>query len=492
MIDRFKNRKTQAKEAPALWTAREVAVACLGRSDGDWRAIGVSIDTRTLVEGDLFVALKGPNFDGHDFVAAAIEAGAAGCLVSGRVEGIADRSCLVMVNDTFQGLGDLGRAARDRTGATIVAVTGSVGKTGVKEALKAVLSEQGVAGASVGNLNNRWGLPLSLARLPRDARYGVLELGMNHAGELSELTRIARPDVAIVTTVNAAHRGNFRSEEAIADAKAEIFEGLEAGGTVVLNRDNRHFERLRKACEKLGVANIATFGKAADSTVRLIDCHISADGGDVAAMVNGADIVYRVGIPGEHWVMNSLCVLAGVLAAGADWRMAAGAMRDLTPPKGRGRRHAVALARGAMTLIDESYNASPASMRAALSVLSSAETGAGGRRIAVLGDMLELGESAPCLHADLAKDVKAAGLDKVFTVGPLMANLRDALPPELRGGHADTAERLSPLIANAIRAGDVVTVKGSLGLKMGRIVGEILNMAAKGDGNLRRAANGEV
>src|SRR5690348_11628639 len=301
-----------------LWTAAEAVAATNGRSTRAWSARGVSIDSRTVVPGDLFIALAGPKFDGHDFVAMALERGAVAALVSRVPTGIAPDAPLLLVPDTMAALEDLGRASRWRSTARIVGVTGSVGKTGTKEALKRVFERQGAAFASAGSLNNQWGVPLSLARMPRETSYGVFEMGMNHPGEIDALTRLVRPHVAVITTVEPAHLGFFPSVEAIADAKAEIFAGLEPGGAAILNRDNPHFPRLAAAARNRGIGRILGFGAHPDATVKLVDSHLYATASAVTAAVLGEVVDYCIAIPGQHWVMNSLAVLAAVKAAGGD------------------------------------------------------------------------------------------------------------------------------------------------------------------------------
>ncbi|MGE5504493.1 MAG: UDP-N-acetylmuramoyl-tripeptide--D-alanyl-D-alanine ligase, partial [Actinomycetota bacterium] len=360
--------------------------------------------------------------------------------------------------------------SRARSSARIVAVTGSVGKTGTKEMLRLVLSEQGPTHASVGSFNNHWGVPLSLSRMPRDVRFAVFELGMNHPGEITPLTRMVRPHVAIVTTVEAVHTAFFTSTEEIADAKAEIFAGLEPHGVAVLNRDNRHFRRLAGAAGAAGVETIWSFGSHIDATARLLDCGIDPDETAVFALLKDHPVAYRIGVPGLHWAMNSLAVLLAVRALGADADQGARRLIDMTPPKGRGERHVVTVAGGTAEVIDESYNASPVSMRAAIATLAAAKPAKHARRIAVLGDMLELGDDAPALHAALAQAIADWRIDLVFTAGPLMAALAAALPEDKRGGHGESSEAVAPLVKAGIGPGDVVMVKGSAGSRMGRVV----------------------
>jgi UDP-N-acetylmuramoyl-tripeptide--D-alanyl-D-alanine ligase len=453
-----------------LWTAAEAAAATGGSNTTDWVAAGVSIDSRGLNPGDIFVALRGPNHDGHDFVKAALERGAAAAVVDRDIPVLAAGAPLLRVADTLVALEALGGAARARSRARIVAVTGSVGKTGTKEALRLAIVTSGGTYASAGGLNNHWGVPLSLARMPPDVSHGVFELGMNHPGEIAALTRLVRPHVAVITTVEPAHLGFFPSVEAIADAKAEIFLGLEPGGVAILNRDNPYYPRLASAAKRAGAAEVVGFGAHPNARVRLIDCELDSNGSTVEAALPGLTLRYRVRVPGRHWVMNSLAVLAAAAAAGVDARCAAEAFSELDALPGRGRRYELAWCGGTVTLIDESYNASPAAMRAALAVLATTELRAGARRIAVLGDMLELGESSDGLHRDLVEPLAAARVDRVFLVGEAMAALHAVLPEAKRGGLWHCAEDVVPELIGFLKPGDVVTVKGSRVVGVGHIV----------------------
>lgn len=457
-----------------LWNAQDAAAATGARLHGNsgWQAGGVSIDTRTLQRGDLFVALHGTS-DGHRFVGAALGKGAAAALVDHRPEDVPADAPLLLVADTQAGLEALGRAGRARSGARYVAVTGSVGKTSTKEALRHVLSAQAPTAASAASYNNHIGVPLTLARVPRNARYAVIEIGTNHPGEIEPLAHQARPHVAIVTTVAAVHLENFGSVDEIAREKAAIMAGMESG-IAVLNRDNPYFDALAGYARQYGVARIVGFGRDDRADMRLIDSAADAGGSRAFVRYEGRELAYRIGAPGEHWVLNSLAVLAAVDALGGDVDAAARALDTVAAPAGRGARHRVAMAHGTLELIDESYNASPTSMRAAFAVLAQATPGANGRRIAVLGDMLELGPDSPALHAALAEALIAARVDLVFTCGSLMENLHDALPAAMRGAHATNSAALLPLVRETLRAGDVVTVKGSLGSKMKLAVEAIL------------------
>lgn len=481
-------------EAVPLWTSMEAAQATGGRSSTVWRAGGVSIDSRSVVPGDLFVALQGPTFDGHVFVADALARGAVAAVVSRPPPGVPGTAPLLTVDETFVALRALGARARGRGLARVCAVTGSVGKTGVKEALRTVLARQGATAANEGNLNNQWGLPLSLARMPAATAYGVFEMGMNHPGELQPLSSLARPHVAVITTIEAVHKAHFASVEDIADAKAEIFTGVEPGGSAILNRDNPQHDRLWAAARRRGIQRIIGFGRNRDAEARLLDATIEADGSRVRADVLGNVLDYRIAAPGSHWVLNSLCVLAAAAALGADVGRAAADLAHVGVPKGRGQRATVRLPRGSFELIDDSYNASPVAMAAAFEVLGRIAPGPGGRRIAVLGDMLELGDETPALHARLAQPLQANGIDLVFTAGANMAHLAEALPIAMCAGHADDAAHLAPLVTKAVRPGDVVTVKGSAGSRMGTVVRALKALEADADVDLAsrrpRAANG--
>lgn len=457
----------------ALWTRDEAIAATGGTGQGEWRASGISIDSRSISAGDLFVALAGPHFDGHDFVAAAVAAGAAAAMVHRLPADMPERQALLMVADTLEGLRALGREARRRTAARIAGVTGSVGKTGSKEMLRTALAPQGATHASLGSLNNHWGLPLSLARMARDTRFGIFEMGMNHSGEIAPLSRLARPHVAIITTIAPVHTEFFGSLDAIADAKAEIFLGMDDGGLAILNRDIDQYGRLADAARACGLRT-ASFGSHPDADARLVDIALEPAGSGITAALRGRPMTYRLNVPGRHWAVNSLAVLLAAEEMGADVPAAAAALAAMRPPKGRGERHQVAVSGGNLELIDESYNASPASMQAAFAVLGAARPADGGRRIAVLGDMLELGPRSVDLHMSLLEGLVAAGVDLVFAAGPAMAELHGALPAAMRGGHAPTSAELAPLVRAGVRAGDVVMVKGSAGSRMGVVVRDLL------------------
>lgn len=461
----------------SLWSLSDMARAMRAEITGAPQAeiTGISIDTRTIAKGEAFFALTDVR-DGHDFVEVALKSGAGVAVVarSKRDRFPADAPLLV-VDDVLDGLRDLARAARARMSAKVIAVTGSVGKTGTKEALRLALSADGETHASVASYNNHWGVPLSLARCPADVKYAIFEIGMNHAGEITPLTKLVRPHVAIVTTVEAVHLEYFGSIEKIADAKAEIFLGLEPDGAAVINRDNSQYERLTAAAKAAGVKNIVRFGEDPSCEARLVRFALHAGMSSVHADILGHEVHYRLGAPGRHLVNNSLAVLAAASLAGADLALAALALGKLRAPAGRGARFALHIDGGSALLIDESYNANPASMAAAIALLAQAEVGklpngSCGRRIAVLGDMLELGSDGEKLHRALAADLEAAKVDLVYCSGPLMHSLFQALPSGRRGGYAGTAAELEPAVLGAVRPGDAVMVKGSFGSKMAPIV----------------------
>jgi UDP-N-acetylmuramoyl-tripeptide--D-alanyl-D-alanine ligase len=456
-----------------LWTVEAIAAAAGAERAGPLPAavLGISIDSRTVKAGEAFFAIKGDTHDGHDFVAAALRQGAALAVVArDRRDGHGNDPPLIVVDDVLEALRQVGRAARRRSAAKIVAVTGSVGKTSTKEALALALASSGETHLSPASFNNHWGVPLSLARMAQTARYGVFEIGMNHAGEITPLVRMVRPHVAIVTAVEPVHLEFFASVEEIADAKAEIFLGLEPEGAAVINRDNPHFARLRQRAEEAGVRNVVSFGEHASAEARLLKCALHPDCSAVEARILGAPITYKVGAPGRHLVMNSLAVLAAASLVGADLARAAIALAQQAPAAGRGTRITLELPGGRALIIDESYNANPTSMRAALALLGQAPLAPGGRRIAVLGDMLELGPTGTDLHRGLIDAIRHNGIDLVYCAGELMAALWEVLPSGRRGGYAKTAAELEPQVVAAVRAGDVVMVKASLGSRMGPIV----------------------
>ncbi|BBE74502.1 UDP-N-acetylmuramoyl-L-alanyl-D-glutamate-2,6-diaminopimelate ligase [Pleomorphomonas sp. SM30] len=453
-----------------LWPGRSFLAGVGGTAIGALPAAitGISIDSRSVEPGDAFFAITGDRLDGHAFVADALRRGAAvGVIAADRRGEVETDGALVAVDDVLAGLRRLAAYARLRTKAKVVAVTGSVGKTSTKEALRAALSGSGAVHASVASFNNHWGVPLTLARMPKNVAYGVFEIGMNHAGEITPLTQLVRPHVAIVTNVAAVHLEHFPDEAGIARAKAEIFTGLEPGGTAIVNGDNRWAGLLADAAREQG-ATVIRFGEVADADARLIKFALHEECSAVTADILGETVSYKIGAPGRHLVDNSLAVLAAVKLVGADLSRAMMALQRLEPPKGRGKRHTLRIGGGAATLIDESYNANPTSMRAAIALLKQARA-EGGRRIAVLGDMLELGPESPALHAGLLGPLTDAGVDRVYCAGQQMRELWKLLPRPMRGSYAETSAGLESLVDD-VRAGDVIMVKGSLGSRMGPLV----------------------
>ncbi|WP_020177856.1 UDP-N-acetylmuramoylalanyl-D-glutamyl-2,6-diaminopimelate--D-alanyl-D-alanine ligase [Methylopila sp. M107] len=458
--------------AEPLWSAPELALATAGRLVGrpEGALTGVSIDSRTIGRGEVYFAIKGDVHDGHKFVGDALNRGAGIAVVDdGHLAECTGHGPLLVVKDVLDALVATGVAARNRSRAKIVAVTGSVGKTSTKEALRLALAEDGQTHASAASYNNHWGVPLTLSRLPKSAQYGVFEIGMNHPDEIRPLVHMVRPHVAMVTNVEPVHLAAFKNVEGIADAKAEIFEGLVRGGHAVVNRDNPHYERLKAAAIAAGAA-VWSFGEHVSADARLDRVALKETSSCVAATVLGEPVTFKIGAPGRHLVQNALGVLLCAKLAGADLALAALALAKFAPPAGRGSRFELAAGGGSILVIDESYNANPASMRSALALLGQAPVGSGGRRIAALGDMLELGDGGPELHAKVAEAVAASQIDVVYCAGPLMRSLFDALPEKRRGFWAKTAAELQPALIAGLRAGDAVVVKGSNGSRMGPLV----------------------
>ena len=456
-----------------LWTTDAMAQAMNAQRAGNLPVgiNGISIDSRTVGNGEGFFAIKGDAHDGHAFVEKAVGAGAGAAVVAAakRHELPADVPLLI-VDDVLAGLTDLAHAARARSKGKVVAVTGSVGKTSTKEALRVALARNGETHASVASFNNHWGVPLSLARLPENARYAIFEIGMNHAGEITPLTKLVQPDIAIITTIAPVHLEFFESVDAIADAKAEIFLGIVPGGAAIVSRDIPQFTRLKDRAAAAGVAQLVSFGETRGADARLIKVALQPESSTIEADILGERVTYKLGTPGKHLALNSLAVLAAAKLAGADLALAALALAQLAPAAGRGTRIALETPDGPAILIDESYNANPTSMRAALALLAQAPVGQTGRRIAVLGDMLELGAQGAALHKELASAIKQNAIDLVFCAGPLMESLWQALPPNRRGGYAKDAAALESEVVSAVHAGDALMVKGSAGSRMGPIV----------------------
>ena len=449
----------------ALWTADEAARATGGKTNRDLSVHGVSIDTRSIERGDLFVALHGDSRDGHNFVAGALEKGASAALVSHAPDGVAANAPLLIVGDTQRGLEDLGRASRARSQAKIVAVTGSAGKTTTKEMLRLMLSAAGPVAASAASYNNHWGVPLSLARMSREAAFGVFEIGMNHAGEIRALNAFVRPHVALITTIAPAHLEYFGTVEAIADAKGEIFEGVEPGGAAILPADNPQVDRLKTHALATGVKRVLTFGTRAGADACLLSAEPQGEGQKIVAELGRERLAFSIGAAGAHIAMNAIAALLATRELGGDIKAACQALSNFAALKGRGARFTA----GGLDIIDESYNANPASMIAALGLLGQTPPKQPGRRIAALGDMLELGADSAGLHAALAQDIAAAA-DLVFLCGPQMAALWQALPARKRGAYAEKSTELAPELMRVLRAGDVVLVKGSFGSRMSVII----------------------
>lgn len=461
-----------------LWTSDALVAAMDGRPLGAMPegVTGISIDTRSLQPGEAFFAIKGEAMDGHDFATAAMKAGAGVLVVAeGKLPALGRLVApMIVVPDVLEALEKLGRAARARSSAKIIAITGSAGKTSTKEAMRRGLAAVGKVHASDKSFNNHWGVPLTLARLPADCDYAIFEIGMNHPGEIRPLVKMVRPHIALVTLIAAAHLGFFRNLDEIATAKAEIFEGLEPDGTALLNADDPRSKLLAKTATELGVKNIASFGEHARATYRLLDCVLEADHSMLTARIAGKDIVARIGAPGRHMVQNALAVLGAAHLAGADVTEVALVLGSLSAEAGRGQRHVLRHPDGPFTLIDESYNANPASMKAALSLLNATPVSGHGRRIAVLGDMLELGDHSAKLHAGLAELIVGSGTGTVLLGGPEMQALADALPGDIATAYRASVEELKPVLLGSVGPGDVVMVKSSKGIGFSKLVEALL------------------
>lgn len=481
-----------------LWTSGDAEKATGGRATRAFAATGVSIDTRSLRAGDLFVALKDVR-DGHDFVADALARGASAALVSHVPHGCSEDDPLLIVPDVLRALEDLGRAGRARARARVIAVTGSVGKTSTKEMLRAVLAAQGKVHAAEASFNNHWGVPITLARLPQDADFAVIEIGMSHPGEIAPLSRMARPHAAMITTVVAAHLEAFENIEGIAREKAAIFEGLEPGGVAVIPTGLTVTPILEAAATR--AARVLRFGPTEDSDYRLISARISADATIVQATRGGDPLLFKVMTPGTHFANNALGVLALAEAVGADPAVVACDMGQWRPPAGRGARERIYLdivdEQQSIDLFDDAFNANPGSMGAAFEVLCAAtpRDGVGrvkdGRRVAVLGDMLELGPTETRLHAELATHPAMAAIDTVHCAGPRMRALWDALPARKRGEWHETAAEMAARAVHLVDAGDVVLVKGSKGSKVSMVVDAIRKLGQAGAAEAHGAARGQ-
>lgn len=470
-----------------LWTSQDAEKATGGKATSDWAVSGVSIDTRTLVQGDLFVALTVAR-DGHDFVAQALENGAGAALVSRRPEGVPDDAPLLIVPDVLSALEDLGRAARARTDARVVAVTGSVGKTSTKEMLRTVFSKQGRTHAAEASYNNQWGVPLTLARMPEDTQFAVIEIGMSNPGEISPLVKMARPHVAMVTTVAAAHLEAFENIEGIAREKASICDGLEPNGFAVLNGDLPTTPILVDVARKRG-AQIIMFGQSETCDFSINDVRISKGFTIAKGMAEGIPILLKVGTEGRHFAQNAIGVAAVISAMGADLVRGLLDLAEWAPPAGRGTAEEVILDAAKsgeyLDLIDDAFNANPTSLVASLEVLASRnprdDVGhvVKGRRIAILGDMLELGSDEVALHVAVASDPSIAAVTQVHCVGPRMRHLWEALPEDKKGRWTQTAQEMVHEVASIVDSGDVVLVKGSKGSKVSQVVDAIRNLGLR-------------
>ncbi|MEM9104264.1 MAG: UDP-N-acetylmuramoylalanyl-D-glutamyl-2,6-diaminopimelate--D-alanyl-D-alanine ligase [Pseudomonadota bacterium] len=462
-----------------MWSCADMLDAMSGRPVGDLPEgiDGISIDSRTISKGHAFFAIKGDRVDGHNYTSAAVANGASLLVVSesklpalGRVT-----APMIVVDDVLESMRRLGVAARARTKARIVAVTGSVGKTTTKEMLRQVLGAQGKVHASVASFNNHWGVPLTLARMPQDTMYGVFEIGMNHPDEIRPLVKLVRPHVAIVTAIAAAHLGHFKNLAGIAAAKAEIFEGVAQGGFALINRDSEKFAQLRKAAAACDIPNIYAFGEHKQSDIRLLTWQALDNGSEASVDVLGQTCRFNINLPGRHIVQNALAVAGAAKLVGADLDRVGMALQNLEAAKGRGTRYQLQTGDGTFTLIDESYNANPASMRAGIELLRDTPVSEGGRRIAVLGDMLELGSFSQKLHTELKDTLTKARIDIALLGGPEIAALDGVLEDTLEHRHEAKVEALEPVLLDTVKAGDAVMIKSSNGIGFSALVKALLD-----------------
>jgi UDP-N-acetylmuramoyl-tripeptide--D-alanyl-D-alanine ligase len=469
-----------------IWSAKDAMKATHGKLTGqsNWVAAGLSIDSRTVKAGDLFIALNGDNFDAHDYVAAALENGAVGAIVSKLPAGLSPDAPLLLVEDCHDSMLDMAEFARARTGAKIIAITGSVGKSSTKEMLAAAFTAQGQTHAAQGSYNNHLGVPYTLASMHAGTDYGVFEIGMNHSGEIMPLTAMVQPDIAIITNIAAVHTENFPGGiDEIAQAKAEIFTGVKSHGAVILNRDDAYFNVLERYARDQSIEQVYSFGEHEDADARIVKTLEGANG--IRADIEILGIEKQVFLPhgGMHSVMNAVAALLAVRLCHCDIDKAIKALAGQEPMAGRGKREMlnIGVSENPVTLIDDSFNASPKSMQAGFKVLALIDPGRGGRRIAILGDMHELGSDANKIHAELALPLRAANIDLIYTCGPLMKNLHDALPAELKAVHKDTSTELAQIVPEALIPGDVVMVKGSKASKMGVVVEAMRKVSVQKD-----------
>jgi UDP-N-acetylmuramoyl-tripeptide--D-alanyl-D-alanine ligase len=472
-------RDKMAKAEIGLWTNQEV-LAALGLPEESltWSATGVSIDTRTLNPGDLYIAIKGDTHDGHTFVEEAFNKGAVAAIVNSRINSD-QKNHQIIVADTLQALSQLGKFARQRTKATIIAVTGSVGKTSTKELLRHVLSAAGKTYASPASYNNHWGVPLSLASMPRDAVFGVFEMGMNHRGELAPLATIVRPHIGIITALADAHIGHMQSRQVIAEEKADIFSAAPPPTLGIINQDMAEFDFIKKRLEAFGVSRVIGFGKAQNAAIRLTNYQSKASGlkGIIIAQVAGQSVSYTLPVPGEHLAINSLISLALGEALGLDQQLLIKQLETLPAVKGRGKYHRIAIREGEILLIDDAYNANLTSMQAGLATMAAIPVPSPGRRVVVLGEMLELGDKAIDHHRQLMEEVLSHSVDLVFaTGGPVVESVyNEHIPTDKAGGYAKNADVLTPIVINALSSGDIVFIKGSKGSKVSKVVDALLS-----------------
>ena len=467
----------------ALWTIEDFLSGTHGRPVGDMpeEITGISIDSRTIEKGHAFFAIKGDNFDGHKFVRAAALAGAGVAIISeSKLASLGAVSLpLIVVSDVLESLVLLGRAARMRSHARIIAITGSVGKTTTKEMMRVALSANGTVHASVASFNNHWGVPITLARMPEEVDYAIFEIGMNHADEITPLVDMVRPHVALITNVAAAHLGSFKNVGEIAKAKAEIFSGVMTAGTAIINHDNPHLRLLKMRAKKAGIKKILTFGDNKKADYRIKSLKRSPERTEVAAVIAGEKVDFTLYVNGAHMVANALAVLGVASVVGADLEKSATALAGVAAEQGRGQRHLIKLSNGMLTIIDDAFNANTASMEAGLAMLGECEVEKRGRRIAVLGDMLELGDFSKELHEKLVKPIVTNQIDQVFMVGEEMMALKDVLPAERFGGHFHSVGELHSKLLKTLRGGDVVIFKASKGLKFVPLVEKIVEAFKK-------------
>lgn len=458
-----------------VWSGKEVVKATQGKIVGSdsWAAKGLSMDSRTVSEGDLFIALDGEHFDAHDFVKDAFEKGAVAAIVSKIPRGLNPESSLVVVEDSFDAMLDLAEFSRARTGAKVIAITGSVGKSSTKEMLAAAFDVQGQTHAAKGSYNNHLGVPYTLAAMHAGTDYGVFELGMNHGGELTPLTEMVKPDIAVITNIAAVHTENFEDgTDGVARAKAEVFKGVKKQGAAILNRNDAYFNILKTYAEEEGIGQLYTFGVDVEADAVASNILLASNGARADVNILGEERQIFIPHGGHHSILNTLVTLLAVKLCHCDIDKAIKALADNEPLEGRGSRENLNYGdpENPVTVIDDSFNASPTSMQAGFKVLALIDPGRGGRRIAILGDMLELGKDEKKLHADLALPLRAANIDLVYTCGSLMKNLHDALPAEQKAVHKDTSTELAQIVPDALIPGDVVMVKGSKSSKMGVVV----------------------